>query len=120
MVIDRYSHKSMRKAGNKQLISQDYDKNIVTTICEANYFKDIQNKLDENTYWQLLDELQLLPSIKQFPIPISSPLGLQALDEHLLNPSIVLKLGNWSRPKGCSTLDILELESVRETGINSR
>lgn len=40
-------------------------------------------KIRKDTYLQLLDELQLLPSIQQFPIPTSSPLGLQALYEKL-------------------------------------
>lgn len=34
-------------------------------------------------YLQLFEELQLLPSIRQFPISVSSTLGLQAPEENL-------------------------------------
>lgn len=73
-----------------------------------------------NSYLQLLDELQVLPSIQQFPIPISSTLGRQAPDENLWILSIVLMLGNLSKPSGSSKLDMIEVEVNSKTGMNAQ
>lgn len=69
-------------------------------------------------YLQLLEELQLLPSIQQLPIPMSSALGRQEPEENLWIRSMVLKLGNLSKPRGSSKLDIVEADSIRGTRKN--
>jgi hypothetical protein len=63
------------------------------------------------TYSQLLDELQPLPSIQQYPIPISSTLGRQALGEKLWIRSMVFMLGNLSKPSGSSKLNIAKMDA---------
>jgi len=61
------------------------------------------------THLQLFDVLQLRPSIQQFPKPKLklSTLGQQAADENLWILSMVLMLGNLSRPSGSSKLDMV-------------
>lgn len=76
--------------------------------------KAMDTDLERDPYLQLLDEMHSLPSIQQLPIPMSSALGLQAVEENLWR-SMVLKLGNLSRPSGSSKLDIVA-EDKRETG----
>lgn len=68
-----------------------------------------------STYTQLLEELQFLPSDQESPIAISSPAGLQAPDENLSTQSMLLKLGNLSRLRGSSKLDIVEGEETTGT-----
>lgn len=71
--------------------------------------------MGKSTHLQLLDVLQLLPSIKQFPIPKLSTLGRQqAPDENLWILSMVLMLGNLSRPSGSSKLDIVKSMGKRK------
>lgn len=47
----------------------------------------------------------------------SSALDLQALDENLWTRSIVLMLGNLSKPSGSSKLDIVEVDGKGPTEI---
>lgn len=70
-------------------------------------------KLRNSTHLQLLDVLQLRPSIKQFPIPKLSTCGRQQPDENLWTLSMVLMLGSLSWPRGSSKLDMVKW--MRET-----
>lgn len=78
---------------------------------EIMIYTNCKNKV-LSTYMQLLDELQFLPSDQESPMAISSPTGLQAPDENLSSKSILLKLGNLSRLRGSSKLDIVEAEET--------
>ena len=70
-------------------------------------------KLQNSTHLQLLDVLQLRPSIQQFPIPKLSTCGRQQPDENLWTLSMVLMLGSLSWPSGSSKLDMVKW--MRET-----
>lgn len=90
--------------------------------CQKNFWTQaaIINSSAKTVYLQLLDEPELLPSIQHSPIPPSTPLGLQEVDLKLLSRSIVLRLGNFSKPRGCSKLDIVQAAAVEGTVIEAQ
>lgn len=96
---------AVRKRGSYLEYERNYSRH-----CQSNGWYMTEKKWMQYGYFNLqpLEELQLLPSIQQLPIPMSSALGRQALEEKLWIRLMVLMLGNLSKPRGSSKLDIVE------------